>query len=121
MCLYLFIFRVASLKKTIPNYLLCPTVSCTSERRRPQVDFQEMRLGLKRLETDPPTNFTAADFDAYVVRRGFAHQNGEVRRIPTLTMLVCLSFVGVFSAHSRTHVHTLTHACMRSERCSPVQ
>lgn len=79
-----------------------------------------MRLGLKRLETDPPTDFTAADFDAYVVRRGFAHQNGEVRQIPTLTVLVCLS-VGVFSAHSRTHAHTLTNACMRSERCCHVQ
>lgn len=44
-----------------------------------QVDFQELRLGLKRLETDPPIELTYEDFEKNVLRRGFAQLVRSVR------------------------------------------
>jgi hypothetical protein len=54
-----------------------------------QVDFQELRLGLKRLETDPPTDFTRDDFDSQIIRRGFAQKDQEVRQDPSVTGSPC--------------------------------
>jgi voltage-gated sodium channel len=43
-----------------------------------KVDFQEIRGGFKRLETDPVMDFVEDDFDREVVQRGFADDEGEM-------------------------------------------
>ena len=43
-----------------------------------RLDFNELRSGLKRLETDPMIDFTETDFRDHVVRRGFAGADAEM-------------------------------------------
>jgi len=40
------------------------------------VDFQEMRSGLKRMDTDPVINLTAEDYSEHVISRGLALHDG---------------------------------------------
>mmetsp|Transcript_21680 Transcript_21680/g.34701 ORF Transcript_21680/g.34701 Transcript_21680/m.34701 type:complete len:395 (-) Transcript_21680:24-1208(-) len=42
------------------------------------IDFQEMRGGLKRLDTDPAIDLTAEDFEAQVASRGLAMTDGNL-------------------------------------------
>ena len=79
-----------------------------------QVDFQELRLGLKRLETDPPIELTYEDFEKNVLRRGFAQLVRSVRlylRIDKFTAWSHCSCTSMLAhAHKCWYAHKFMHA-----------
>ena len=43
-----------------------------------QVDFHEMRSGLKRMDTDPPMDLTEETFNREIIHRGLALSNAQL-------------------------------------------
>jgi len=85
-----------------------------------QVDFHEMRSGLKRMDTDPPMDLKKEDFNREIIHRGLALSNAQLDLQCFKTFVsvqlkevrsVCLSRLMILRAqHSRT-------AAGRGRRC----